>query len=143
MILLALTLSFVQLTTGATLPEAVGRATADAEALTQEYEAGGAVYQCGNVLAYSVPETQHKRDRVAIQVATFADTCALVALYHTHPKGDARFSRDDIAMACRNNVPSYILPHGGKLRVFDCRQLPLTVRESAWQNPFLSAGKEA
>lgn len=142
MITVALALTFIQLPAGTELTTALERATADAEALTSTYEAGGAVYACNGTYVYSAPQTQNKRDAVAIEVATFTDTCTLAALYHTHPKGDARFSRADIDTACRNAVPSYILPHGGRLRVFDCMQLHEQARATAWEHPVLSRGKE-
>jgi proteasome lid subunit RPN8/RPN11 len=141
-ILTTLAIAFVQLP-GATLDTAMEHAMADAETLTAEYEAGGAIYQCGSVYVYSAPQTQRKHDRVAIDVVSFADTCHVVALYHTHPRGDARFSKADIAASCTLQLPSYIKPHGGALRVFDCSTIPETVRASAWQNPVLSTGKEA
>lgn len=102
-------------------PAAVAEhALQDAAALTSKVEAGGSIYQCGSGYAYTAP-VAGKKDHVDIEIAQFEDgVCRLVATYHTHPKGDAKFSLRDVANACAQKVPAYILPIGGKVREFDC-----------------------
>jgi proteasome lid subunit RPN8/RPN11 len=106
----------------ATVEGAANAALADAEALTGDFEAGGAVYQCGTAYAYLAPVTQSKKDRVDVPVAKSAE-CQLAALYHTHPKGDARFSAEDVRNVCKLHTVGFILPHGGTVISFDCRAL--------------------
>lgn len=102
-------------------PGAVARqALVDAVALTTKVEAGGSIYQCGSGYAYTAPVAGRK-DHVDIAIARFEDgACRLVATYHTHPRGDARFSSHDMDNACALKVPAYILPIGGAMREFDC-----------------------
>lgn len=114
----------------ATLQEAARAALADAEALTPVFEAGGAIYQCGNVYAYIAPVTQHHRDRVDIATGN-ADGCALAGTYHTHPKGDTRYSDTDIKAACAADTVSFIKPRGGSVRAFDCRGMSYAAKQTA------------
>lgn len=103
-----------------TLEDAAKAALSDAEALTSEYEAGGTIYQCGTLFAYMGPTTDGKREGLKVTVYG-SDKCKLAALYHTHPKRDARFSVIDINGACALDTVSFIKPHDGKIRMFDCR----------------------
>jgi hypothetical protein len=95
---------------------------AAAEALTDRFEAGLGIYQCGAAYAYLPPTTDGKKDRVSIRIMGSSE-CRLAAVAHTHPKGDTRFSPADIKAACTLKVPSYIKPRGGSIRVFDCSTL--------------------
>lgn len=105
-----------------TLEAAAIAALADAEALTLDYEAGGTIYQCGPAYAYMAPVTQRLKVGVAVPVYDL-ESCALVGMYHTHPKGDAMFSRDDIRGICARHTVGFIKPHGSAVRMFDCRDL--------------------
>jgi proteasome lid subunit RPN8/RPN11 len=118
----------------ATLQDAARAALDDAEALTDAYEAGGAIYQCGAVYAYVAPVTQRHRDRVDIAVGT-ADGCALAGTYHTHPRGDARYSETDIKAACAADTVSFIKPRGGSVRAFDCHGMSYAARQTALSRP--------
>ncbi len=118
----------------ATLQDAARAALLDAEALTGAFEAGGAIYQCGGVFAYVAPVTQRHRDRVDIPVGT-ADGCALAGTYHTHPKGDGRFSVPDIKAACAADTVAFIKPRGGSVRAFDCRGMSYAAEQTALARP--------
>lgn len=105
-----------------TLGRAVSAALIEAEALTPDFEAGGTLYQCGTVFAYIGPVTQMRRTGVDVEVYTSA-TCKLAGMYHTHPRGDAKFSGEDVATICRNHTVGFIKPRNGAIRVFDCTKL--------------------
>lgn len=105
-----------------TLDAAATAALADAEALTDAYEAGGTIYECHGTFTYVPPVTQNKRTRVDVDTYG-APGCELVAYYHTHPRGDARFSVDDIAGICNAHSIGYLKPRGGPVLMFDCRNL--------------------
>lgn len=106
----------------ATLNEAASAALNDAEALTPDFEAGGAIYLCLGRYAYLPPTTDHKRDHVSIATGSTAE-CQMAAMYHTHPKRDARFSLTDVQSTCEAATVSFIKPRGGKVRMFDCATL--------------------
>lgn len=118
-------------------------ALADSEALTPNYEAGAGVYQCGQSYSYTPPVTSNSRIGVNVVTYTVPD-CVLVAIVHTHPKGDARFSADDVRAACRSGVPAIIKPRGGIPRVFDCAGIPAVALRDTNTQAFmvLSRGKE-
>jgi proteasome lid subunit RPN8/RPN11 len=104
-------------------------------------EAAGAVYQCeGQPAFYSTP-VPGEEDRATVRIYRQVNGCPLVATYHTHPAGSELFSRQDIAMACQLKVPFYMLPAGGKARVFDCRGLLKPVWQRAHEEPRLARGK--
>lgn len=118
----------------ATLEEAAKAALSDAEALTGDFEAGGTIYQCGDSFAYFAPVTQHKRDHVDVPIYTL-ETCTLAGMYHTHPKGDARYSVPDIQTACDADTVSFIKPHGGAVRAFDCHGKSFVAKRIALTRP--------
>lgn len=105
-----------------TLEAAAKAALNDAEALTSEYEAGGTIYQCGTLFAYMGPTTDGKREGLKVTVYG-SDKCKLAALYHTHPRGDSRFSATDVRGVCALDTVSFIKPRGGSVRMFDCHGL--------------------
>lgn len=121
------------------LEPAVRDALADAEALAPGFEAGGAIYQCGRIFAYTSPVTQYRKRNVDVEVIEVAE-CPLVAMYHTHPRGISRFSPDDIRTTCARKTVSFIKPEGGAIRVFDCRDLSVHAQEAAIQGAPLSRG---
>lgn len=105
-----------------TLERAAVAALADAEALTADFEAGGTIYQCGTVFAYVAPVTQGRKFGVDVEVYSSAQ-CVLAGMYHTHPRGDAKFSREDVIGICARHTVGFIKPNNGVIRVFDCRNL--------------------
>lgn len=110
-----------------------------AESLTGDFEAGGAIYQCGERFAFLPPVTNGKKTSLSIPIATVGE-CVLAGLFHTHPKGDGRFSAVDIATACKLNTLSFIKPKNGVVRVFDCRALTYVERQVLNTRPV--TGKE-
>lgn len=106
----------------ADLPTAVAAGLEDAAALAPGFEAGGAVYQCSGSFAYTPVVTDGKRDRVSVPTGA-APGCTLAAVFHTHPKGDARFSTDDVRATCKLHTVAYILPRDGAPVSFDCSTL--------------------
>ena len=123
------------------LKPAVLAALADAESLAPQFEAGGTIYQCGTAFAYLAPVTQRKKNHVAVEIFASAE-CSLVAMYHTHPKGDSRFSVDDIRAVCAAKTVSFIKPKGGAVRMFDCRELSIHAQEAALRGEPISHGIE-
>lgn len=111
-----------QADTYATLDQAATAALIEAEALTDSYEAGGTIYHCSAGYIYVRPTTDHSKDSLSVSIYTL-DGCALAGLYHTHPKGDARYSITDINGACGLHTVSFIKPRGGSVRSFDCTSL--------------------
>lgn len=114
----------------ATLEDAAKAALSDAEALTDKFEAGGTIYQCGSLFAYMGPTTDGKRDRLTVTVYG-SDKCKLAALYHTHPKGDGRFSATDVRGVCALDTISFIKPRNGAVRMFDCRGMSYAAKQVA------------
>lgn len=108
--------------TFATADEAAVAGLTAAEALSPDFEAGGTIYLCGTRYAVMPPVTSHKRTSVDVTIYASAE-CKLIALYHTHPKGDARYSVPDIKAACSLHAVSYIKPRNGNVRAFNCMQL--------------------
>ena len=108
--------------TYSTVDAAATAALNQAEGMTDKYEAGVAIYQCGRSYSFLPPVTDNNKVRVSIPVFD-VDGCAVVALVHTHPKGDARFSPTDIASVCKLKTVGYIKPRGGDIRRFDCATL--------------------
>lgn len=124
-----------------TLETAAKAALIDAERLTADFEAGGAIYQCGAVYAYIAPVTQNKRGRVDIPVFELGE-CKLAGLYHTHPEGDSRFSANDVRGICKRQTVGFIKPKGGAVRMFDCRDLEAPAIRAALTDAPVSRGKE-
>lgn len=107
---------------------------AAAETLTADYEAGSTIYLCGTAYAFMPVTTDGKRDRIAVTVYSSSE-CVLAGMFHTHPKGDARFSTADVKAACALKVPSYIKPRNGSIRLFDCATLSYTAAKAALTRP--------
>jgi proteasome lid subunit RPN8/RPN11 len=105
-----------------TVEAAATAGMADATALAPRYEAGGSIYQCGDSYTYKPPVTQSRKYGVDVAVYRIPG-CVLAGVYHTHPQGDASFSTADIGAACQLQTRLYIGPHGGRIRVLDCRTL--------------------
>lgn len=104
-------------------------------------EAAGAVYQCEGQEAFTTAPVPGEVDAAKVAIKLKLNGCPLVATYHTHPAGTPVFSRQDIAMACQLQVPFYILPKGGEMRVFDCRGMPKYVQREAHERPMVARGK--
>jgi hypothetical protein len=118
-------------------------ALADSEALTPSYEAGTGIYACGQTYRYTPPITSNSRTGVDI-VTYRMPGCVLVALVHTHPTGDARFSEADVRGACKLGVPVIMKPRGGIPRVCDCAGIPASALQDTSRHAFrtLAHGKE-
>lgn len=114
----------------ATVEAAVVAALDDAESTYAGVEAGGAVYQCDDGFLAMAPATDHRVTSVDIAVYTVTG-CVLAGLYHTHPKGDSRFSPADIQATCSYKTVSYIKPKDGAIRAFDCRGLSVAAVQVA------------
>lgn len=93
-----------------------------AEAMSDRFEVGSGIYQCGTRFAFMPLATSNKKDAVAITIYASAE-CRLAAVFHTHPKGDSRYSVADIKSACSLHTVSYIKPRNGNVRAFDCTHL--------------------
>lgn len=124
-----------------TVTEAAVAGLAAAEALTADFEAGGAIYQCGERFAFLPPVTDGRKTSLNIPILSGLD-CKLAGLFHTHPKGDGRFSATDVKSACKLSVLSYIKPKGGLVRVFDCRDLSYAAIKLATDGSRPITGKE-
>lgn len=105
-----------------TLESAALDGLAEAQAIAPDHEAGGAIYQCGKVFAYTPVVTQKHKDRVFIPTGEVPE-CFLIALFHTHPKGDARLSAIDVRTTCDLKVRAFVQPKEGSMISFDCRTL--------------------
>lgn len=103
-----------------TLEAAATAALTDAEALTPDFEAGGSLYACASGFVYDAPATSGKREGVDIVTYSYKG-CTFAGTYHTHPRKRLVFSTDDIRSTCLLNVPGFMKPREGAVRMFDCR----------------------
>jgi proteasome lid subunit RPN8/RPN11 len=114
----ALTLILMALASAATAEEAAATfPTMDAAAIAAEtaamintrYEFGGCIFTTPDGLFhYTVAQTSNNPNHIKVK-CSFAGH--LVAIYHTHPgnvSSDRYFSEDDVDVASRMKVPSYI-----------------------------------
>lgn len=127
-----------------TLALAALQALGDAQAQYPGIEAAGALYQCeGGPVVATPPQTSNRGAGVTISIRLKLNGCPLVGVYHTHPAKALAFSPQDIAIACRLKVPSFMEPADGLPVVFDCRGKPRNWIERAQRGePRLAQGRE-
>jgi uncharacterized protein DUF4329 len=99
--------------------------------LSDRFEHGGVLLNCGGRFTYTAAVSAHDRRSLSYRI-TIPNVCVLAGLYHTHPALPLAefFSDDDARGAKRFGVPSFIglVADGSVFRLDPEAASPLTVR---------------